>query len=113
MSDLLDQQNRVIISLLARTAFGIEGISRIVTSSKKKAKPKDYLLAYNALDGSKTITEIALLAHVSESTMREVLKSWEDVGIVYRTEKGQEGKHGGNYVGLLKLPLRRDKNKSL
>ncbi len=107
LSELPEQQNGMIIALLARSILGVEAIREIVEYRKKGDKRKAYVKAYNALDGTKTNTQVAKVSGVSESTMRGVLEGWEKQGIVFRAEKGR----GGKYVGLLKLPLTAGKSK--
>jgi hypothetical protein len=77
----LVKQNEVIIGLLARMTIGVDAISEIVTRGKRD--PDAYLRAYNALDGTITVTEAARIAGVAQPTMSEVLKTWETYGIVY------------------------------
>ncbi len=105
---ILEQQNRIIISLLARRTPGIEYIERIVKGGKKKGRPEDFVRAYNALDGSKTVTEIAKIVGVSQPSMTVVLQTWEERGIVYKTGTSKSSR----YVGLLKLPTKTEKHLS-
>jgi hypothetical protein len=56
------QQNEAIISLLARLAWTPDKIAEIVILKKKD--PDAYISAYNALDGLKTVTQIAGVAGV-------------------------------------------------
>lgn len=76
----MHRQNEVIISLLARLAFGEEKIVEIVTRGKKN--PEAYRKVYNALDGLRTGTELAAVAGVTQQAMSQVLQTWEQEGIV-------------------------------
>ena len=101
MSTTLERQNRVIIELLARTALGVEKIEDIVKKGKRKGNPDDYAKVYNLLDGTKTATELAKVVQVSKQNMSEILKYWEEKGIVYNIGTDNLPK----YVGLLRLPI--------
>lgn len=76
----IQQQNEIIIGLLARLVWSPEKITEIITRNKRD--PKGYMTAYNALDGSKTGTQIATIAKVAQPTMSETLQSWLDEGII-------------------------------
>jgi hypothetical protein len=76
----IQQQNEVIISLLARLAWTPEKITEIVIRNKRD--PGAYVVAYNALDGFKSGTQIAGLAKVTQQTVSAVLQSWFDEGII-------------------------------
>ena len=102
MSTLLEQQNKVIIALLARSTIGIEYIEKVVRSGKKKGKSDDFVRAYNELDGSRSVTEIAGMIGVSKQNVSQVLQTWEEKGIVYSLGTGNRTV----YVGLLKLPIK-------
>ena len=101
MSKTLETQNKIIISLLARTALGIKEIERIVRSGKKKENQDNFVLVYNALDGTKSGTELAKIIGITKQGMSQVFQTWEDEGIVYKNDET------GFYVGLLKLPMKR------
>ncbi len=101
MSKTLETQNKIIISLLARTALGIKEIERIVRSGKKKENQDNFVLVYNALDGTKSGTELAKIIGITKQGMSQVFQTWEDEGIVYKNDET------GFYVGLLKLPIKR------
>lgn len=81
MDDILAKQNEILISLLARSAIGIDSIHDTVTKGKKN--PDAYIKAYNALTGSVGVTEAAKIARVSKGTMSDTLRSWEEEGILY------------------------------
>jgi len=98
MSEKLERQNEVIISLLARNTLGVPAISKIVCSGKRN--PQAYLKVYNSLDGSTGVTELAKAAGVTQPTMSVVLQSWEEQGIIYNT--GTDAKP--RYHRLLQLP---------
>lgn len=101
MSKTLEAQNRIIISLLARFALGIKEIERIVRSGKKKENQDKFVLVYNALDGTKSGTELAKIVGITKQGMSSVFQTWEEEGIVYKNDET------GFYVGLLKLPTKR------
>lgn len=107
MSTILERQNQVIIALLARNTVGVDYIEKIVTAGKQKGKPEDFIRAYNELDGTKSITEIAKLLGVSKQNLSQVLQRWEEKGIVYNVGTGSRTV----YAGLLKLPAK-GKNRS-
>jgi len=98
MSEKLERQNEVIISLLARSALGVRAISKIVCSGKRN--PQAYLTAYNSLDGIAGVTELAKIAKVAQPTMSLTLQSWEEQGIIYNS--GSDTKP--QYHRLLHLP---------
>lgn len=102
MSTILERQNEVIIALLARSTIGVEYIEKIVKSGKKKGKSEDFVRAYNELDGSKSITDIAKRVGVTKQNMSQVIQTWEEKGIVYNV--GTTGR--SVYAGLLKLPTK-------
>jgi hypothetical protein len=103
MTALLERQNRIIISLLARTAIGADEIENIVRKGKKRANADNFVKAYNALNGVKTATELATIVGVSKQNMSEVLQTWEENGIVYDVGTGKRPV----YVGLMKLSVKR------
>ena len=98
MCEILEQQNKIIISLLSRSTIGIENILKIVYSGKRKENREDYVLAYNALDGTKTGTEIPKIVGITQQGMSSALQKWEEEDIVYKHCKSD------CYIGLLKLP---------
>jgi hypothetical protein len=77
---VVQQQNEIIISLLARLVWSPEKITEIITGNRRD--PKAYLTAYNALDGVKTGTQVATVAKVAQQTMSATLQSWLDEGII-------------------------------
>ncbi len=87
----LQQQNDVIISLLARLAFGSEKIVEIVARGKKD--PNAYRKAYNSMDGVRTGTEIAKLAGVTQQTMSYILQTWEEEGIAINVGKESQARY--------------------
>ena len=64
---VIQQHNEVVISLLARLVWTPDKVSEIVIRGKRNLEA--YLTAYNAIDGSKTVTQLALLAGVAHQTM--------------------------------------------
>jgi DNA-binding MarR family transcriptional regulator len=81
---LLNIQNQVIIALLARMSFTEDNILEYVIS--KKRDPERYISGYNALDGSKGLSEIAKVIGVTPQTLSPILKDWEAKGIIYEVE---------------------------
>jgi len=80
-------QNEVIISLLGRLAFTPKKVEEIVTSNKqKKLRPK-YINGYNALDGKKSVSEIANMIGITQGTLSPILAQWEELGIIYEIER--------------------------
>ena len=103
MSEILEEQNKVIISLLARSVFGVQQIEKIVRSGKKKGDPDKFVLAYNSLDGTKTGVELAKIIGITQPAMVSILQTWENEGIIYKVGKSTSGR----YAGLVKLPLKK------
>ncbi len=103
MSEKLERQNAVIISLLARSTIGVSSIQKLVVSGKRN--PQAYLKVYNALDGTVGVTELAKLAGVSQPTMSVVLQTWDEHGIIYNVGTT----HSPRYR-LLRLPALKTPN---
>jgi hypothetical protein len=83
----ISHQNEVIISLLGRLAFTPEQVKTIVTSNKRdNLKPK-YIDGYNALDGKKSVSEIAGVIGVAAGTLSPILSQWVELGIIYEIER--------------------------
>lgn len=95
---IIVKQNEVLIGLLARATFGVKFIQDVVTKGKKD--PEGYIRAYNALDGSTSVTQAAKVAGVSQPTMTEILKGWESQGIIYNAGNSKRPL----YRRLLPLP---------
>lgn len=81
----LIKQNEIIISLLGRMAFTKNEVREIVTF--KKRNPASYVEGYNACDGNHSVSEIARVVGVSQSTLSPILNDWEDLGIIYEVDK--------------------------
>ena len=99
------QQNEAIINLLARLAWTPEKVAEIATRGKRN--PEAYIKAYNALDGSKTVTHVAKLRGVTQQTMSVMLQSWLDEGIVLNV--GTDGQP--KYKRLMRIPEVRKKGR--
>lgn len=69
----------IIISLLAREAFTDEYVRQLVVQGKQD--PGRYIKAYNAMDGSIGVTQLAKIAGVAQPTMSQVIATWESAGI--------------------------------
>lgn len=74
------RQNETIIALLARQAFGAERISEIVMRGKRN--PEAYCKVYNLLDGTRSGTELAKIAGVTQQAISCAFQTWENEGIV-------------------------------
>ena len=79
--ELIEKQNDIIISLLAKQIIGPEKIRKTVISNKRN--PAEWIKGYNACDGKKGVGEIAKIANVAQPTATVMLKSWEEEGIIY------------------------------
>ncbi|MGA3373230.1 MAG: hypothetical protein ABSC48_15860 [Terracidiphilus sp.] len=101
----IGQQNEIIISLLARLAWTPEQIGAIITSGKRN--PDGYVIAYNALDGSKTGTQLATIAGVTQQAMSGTLQAWLDEGIILNVA----GDAMPKYKRLMRVPEARKKGK--
>ena len=89
---MLDEEK---IKLLGRIAFGPEPektIRKIIVSGKRGNIANNYVKGYNALDGSRSLKEIATIIGVTSATLSPILQKWADIGIVYSTETNG-GKH--------------------
>ena len=81
----------VIIALLARREFPADEVRVLVTKSKKN--PRGYIAAYNGLDGSTTLTDLAKNAAVTVSALSQVIDTWEAAGIVVNLGTKQAPKY--------------------
>jgi hypothetical protein len=70
----------MIISLLSKLVFEPGEIEVVVKQGKRN--PLQYKKAYNAMDGTKSVTALAKIANVSVPAMSQVISTWEKVGIV-------------------------------
>ena len=86
----IQQQNEIIISLLARLVWTPETITAIVTDGKRN--PDAYRTVYNALDGEKTGIQLA---------------AWLEEGIVLNVGTDTVPK----YKRLMRIPEARKKGK--
>jgi hypothetical protein len=86
MSETIEKQNDIIISLLGRMVFSPEKIREILTKNKKK-DPEKYVVGYNACDGIKNVNDLAEIIGVDQSTLSPILLQWEDIGIIYEVKK--------------------------
>jgi len=81
------RQNEVIISLLGRIAFTPEQVREIVTSKKRENLKQRYINGYNALNGERSVSEIADTIGVTQGTLSPILTQWEELGIIYEIER--------------------------
>ena len=79
------KQNEIIISLLGRLAFNPDKIRAIVT--KKKQNPDKYIEGYNACDGNRNVSDLAVIIGVKRGTLSPILQEWEELGIIYQVDK--------------------------
>lgn len=86
------EQNNAIIALLGKMAFTKEEVFRIVTSGKQKAKQESYGKGYNACDGEHSVSDIAKIIGVTDATLSPILRSWEELGIIYPVTSPKVGK---------------------
>jgi len=90
MSDELKKiirQNEIMISLLGRIAFTTEQVREIVTSKKRENLKQGYINGYNALDGKRSVSEIADIIGVTQKTLSPILSQWEELGVIYEIER--------------------------
>ena len=81
------RQNEVIISLLGRIAFTPEQVSELVVSRKKDNLKQKYVDGYNALNGRRSLSQIAKIVGVTRQTIAPILLQWEELGIIYEIER--------------------------
>jgi hypothetical protein len=101
----IQQQNEIIIGLLARLVWAPDKITGIVTNNKRN--PEAYIRVYNALDGSKTGRQLASLADVAQPTMSVMLQSWLGEGIILNVGTDSQPK----YKRLMRIPELQKKGK--
>jgi hypothetical protein len=99
---VIRQQNEAIIALLARLVWTPEKLAAVVKS--RKSDPEAYVRVYNAMDGEKTITELAEIARVKRPTMSAVLQLWRDEGIALTVGTDDQPR----YKRLMRLPEKRN-----
>ena len=83
----LIHQNEVIISLLGRIAFTPEQVREIVISKKRENLKQGYINGYNALNGKRSVSEIADIIGVTQGTLSPILLQWEELGITYEIQR--------------------------
>jgi len=81
------RQNEIMISLLGRIAFTPEQVREIVTSKKQEKLEQSYINGYNALDGKRSVSEVADIIGVTPGTLSPILSQWEELGIIYEIER--------------------------
>ena len=86
------EQNNAIIALLGKMAFTKEEVLRIVTTAKQKAKQESYVRGYNACDGEHSVSDLAKIIGVKDSTLSPILQGWEETGIIYSVIGPRAGK---------------------
>ena len=86
-TERIERQNEVIISLLGRLAFTQKQIREIIEINKKENLKQKYVDGYNAMDGLKTLSEIANIIGVKEGTLSPIVAQWAEKGIIYEVEK--------------------------
>jgi DNA-binding MarR family transcriptional regulator len=85
----LVKQNEIIISLLGRMVFTPKEVKDIVTANKRENLKHGYINGYNALDGKKSVSEIAGVIGVTQGTLSPILSEWEEFGIVYEVDRSR------------------------
>lgn len=105
--ETISKEDSVKISLLGRLAFPEEKLKEIITKSKRN--PEAYIRGYNACDGKNTITEIAKIIGVTQSTLTPIFQDWETKGIIYEIES----KIGKTYMKLYPLPSPKEKSNEI
>lgn len=88
----LVRQNEVIISLLGRIAFTEDQVKELIKKHKRQNLREKYILGYNSCDGTKTVSELAKIIGIDNSTLSPILQEWEELGIIYEVQKT-----GGKY----------------
>lgn len=86
------EQNNAIIALLGKKAFTNEEVLNIIVSGKQKIKRQKYVEGYNACDGEHSVSDIAKIVGVAQSTLSPVLQGWEEIGIIYSVIGPKAGK---------------------
>ena len=74
----------IIISLLGRIAFKPETLRNLITEGRRD--PEKFINAYNACNGSTTITEIARTTGFRRQNLSPVLNEWAELGILHEVE---------------------------
>ena len=103
---VIRQQNESIIALLARLVWTPDKLATVVKS--RKSDPEAYVRVYNALDGVRTVSELADIAKVKRQTLSAVLQLWLEEGIVLNVGADAQPK----YKRLMKLPERRNQKET-
>lgn len=103
---VIRQQNESIIALLARLVWTPDKLAVVVKS--RKSDPEAYVRVYNALDGLKSVTELADIAKVKRPTMSVILQGWLDEGIALNVGTDSQPK----YKRLMKLPEKRNQKEA-
>jgi len=86
------EQNSAIIALLGKIAFPKEEVRNIVMSGKQQTKKQKYVEGYNACDGKHSVSDVAKIIGVHDSTLSPILQDWEEIGIVYPVIGPRAGK---------------------
>lgn len=104
MVENIIKKDQVMISLLGRIAFPEDKVKEIII--RKKRTPEAYIRGYNACDGKSTVTEIAKVIGVNQSTLTPILQDWESKGIIYEIDSNK----GKTYMKLYPLPNPKEKS---
>lgn len=86
--DLLNDMNvklDVLISLLARQYIGETELTQIITLRKRN--PDKYVKGYNALDGTRSVSEVATIIGVAIGTLSPILQEWLVQGLIYEAQR--------------------------
>jgi DNA-binding MarR family transcriptional regulator len=72
-------------------AFDEADIIAIITKQKQKNQQKKYIKGYNSCDGENNVTQISSECGLDSGNLSRILKSWEDIGILWSKES-KDGK---------------------
>ena len=94
----MTRYEEIALALLGRIAFPPEALRLVVVRGKKD--PNAYLRGYNALNGTRTVRDVAAIVGVTPGTIVPILQQWERVGIIFEVETGEKGKFYRNLYQL-------------
>lgn len=77
---------RVLVAMFARTAFPEDRLRLLVSPKGVPTAVK----AYNACDGTRTLSEVAREAGVDVSNLAKSVTGWVQAGIVHRIPDGKD-----------------------
>lgn len=86
------EQNNAMIALIGKMAFTKDEVLNIVVTGKQKLKQQKYIEGYNSCDGNHSVSQVAAIIGVTDSTLSPILRSWEEYGIIYPLSSSRLGK---------------------